>query len=123
MVSSPEQVLADYRATSIRWAGERELVVKLTARRPSVNPPTGTVGIDTGRWLLHVAILDYPWGRMQLQYRYGEVEQYLLPETVSVSFPTFPIRGELAYTNYQLNVPIDPSVFSQTPAPSPAPSR
>ncbi len=42
MVSSPEQVLADYRATSIRWAGERELVVKLTARRPSVNP-TGTV--------------------------------------------------------------------------------
>ena len=122
MISSPEQVLADYRATSIRQDAEDTLVVELVATRSSVNPPSGTALIDGKRWIMQEVILNYQWGKLKARYHYAEVEGFLLPDSVSVSFPRFPLSAELTYTNYRLNAPIDPAVFAQSPA-SPEPSR
>src|SRR3989441_1857340 len=118
MISSPEQVLADYRATSIRQDAEDTLVVELVATRSSVNPPSGTALIDGKRWIMQEVILNYQWGKLKARYHYAEVEGFLLPDSVSVSFPRFPLSAELTYMNYQLNSPIDRTVFAQDPAPS-----
>ena len=119
MISSPEQVLADYRATSIHQDAEDTLVIELMATRSSVNPPSGTVLIDAKRWLMQEVILNYQWGKLKARYHYAEVEGFLLPDSISVSFPRFPLSAELTYTNYQLNAPIDPVVFAQNPASPP----
>ena|SRR2546425_668393 len=118
MISSPEQVLADYRAASIRPGTDDTLIVGLVATKSSVNPPGGTVMIDTRRWLVQEITLNYQWGQFKAQYHYDDVEGFLLPGTISVSLPRFPLSAELTYTNYRLNAPIDPAVFAQNPAPS-----
>jgi len=115
LVSSPEQVLADYRATSIRQGAENTLVLELAAGKPSVNPPSGTAVIDTARWLLEDVTLNYQWGQLKVHYNYAEVEGFLLPDTISLVLVRFPVTAELTYTNYRLNTPIDPSVFAQDP--------
>jgi hypothetical protein len=123
LVSSPDQVLADYRATSIRNSGDDTLVLELAAARPSVNPPGGAVVIDTKRWLVQEITLNYQWGQLKAQYHYTEIEQFLLPDTISVTLPRFPLSADLNYTNYRLNVAIDPAIFAQGPVPPPAPPR
>ena len=115
LVSSPEQVLADYRATSIRQGAENTLVLELAAGRPSVNPPSGTAVIDAARWLMQEVNLNYQWGRLKVHYNYAKVEGSLLPDTISIVLVRFPVTAELTYTNYRLNTPIDPSVFAQDP--------
>lgn len=62
MISSSEQVLADYRATSIRPVAEGQFSIELTAARSSVNPPNGSVLIDTNRCLMQEITLNYQWG-------------------------------------------------------------
>ena len=115
LVSSPEQVLADYRASSIRQGAENTLVLELAAGRPSVNPPSGTAVIDAARWLMQEVNLNYQWGRLKVHYNYAKVEGSLLPDTISIVLVRFPVTAELTYTNYRLNTPIDPSVFAQDP--------
>lgn len=114
LVSSPRQVLADYTATSIDRRSDDTLVIELMGARPSVNPPKGRVVVDTRRWLVQEIALDYRWGQLQVKYRYGDVEGFLLPETVQVSLPGYSLNADFAYTGYQLNVPIDPAIFSRT---------
>jgi len=123
MISSPEQVLNDYRATLIRQVAEGELVLELTAARSSVNPPSGTVLIDTHRWLMQEITLNYQWGQLKAQYRYSDVEGFLLPDSIRVWLPRFPLSADLSLTNYRLNAPIDPAVFAEAPDSTPAPSR
>src|SRR5205809_1932457 len=115
LVSSPEQVLADYRASSIRQGAENTLVLELAAGRPSVNPPSGTAVIDTARWLLEDVTLNYQWGQLKVHYSYAEVEGFLLPDAISIALVRFPLTAELTYKDYRLNTPIDPSVFAQDP--------
>jgi len=115
LISSPEQVLADYRASSIRQRADGSLVIELTAARPNVNPPSGIVVIDAKRWLVQEIVLNYQWGKLTAQYRYAEIEGFLLPDAVAVSLARFPLSAELTYTDYKLNAPIDPSVFAQDP--------
>ena len=123
LASSPEQVLADYRPTSIRHGPDNTLLLELTAARPSVNPPSGAAAIDTTRWLVQEVTLNYEWGQLKARYSYAEVEGFLLPETIAISLARFPLSAELTYKDYRLNVPIDPAVFAQDPALSPAPAR
>jgi len=85
LISSPEQVLADYRASSIRQRADGSLVIELTAARPNVNPPSGIVVIDAKRWLVQEIVLNYQWGKLTAQYRYAEIEGFLLPDAVAVS--------------------------------------
>ena len=115
LVSSPEQVLADYRASSIRQGVENTLVLELAAGRPSVNPPSGAAVIDTARWLLEDVTLNYQWGQLKVHYSYAEVEGFLLPNVISIALVRFPLTAELTYKDYRLNTPIDPSVFAQDP--------
>ncbi len=114
LVSSPQQVLADYTATSIERGPGDTLVVALVGTRPSVNPPEGRAVIDTRRWVIQEITLNYRWGELQVAYRYGDAEGFLLPATVEVVVPGYSLRAEILYTGYQLNVPIDPAIFSQT---------
>lgn len=115
LVSSPEQVLTDYRATTIQHGAENTLVLELAAARPSVNPPSGTAVIDAERWLLQDVTLNYQWGKLKVHYNYAEVEGFLLPDTISVVLVRFPVTADLMYKDYRLNVPIDPAVFGQAP--------
>src|SRR3989449_4963067 len=115
LISSPEQVLADYRASSIRQRADGSLVIELTAARPNVNPPSGIVVIDAKRWLVQEIVLNYQWGKLTAQYRYAEIEGFLLPDAVAVSLARFPLSAELTYTDYKLNAPIDPAVFAHSP--------
>lgn len=121
MVSSPEQVLTDYQAASIRPGSEGTVVLELRAKRESVNPPRGRAVIDTLRWLVQQVTLDYQWGQVQARYHYGDIQGYLLPDVVNVFLSGFPVSAELIYTNYQLNATIDPEVFTQAPTPTPEP--
>lgn len=117
MISSPEQALADYRAASIRPGSDNTLLVELAASRPSVNPPSGTVVINSARWLLQETILRYEWGELQTRYHYEEIDGYLLPTTVDVSIPGYALHADLTYTNYQLNIALPPDIFATQSAP------
>ncbi|MDQ7820275.1 MAG: hypothetical protein QN173_10920 [Armatimonadota bacterium] len=120
LVSSPQQVLADYRASGVRWADQQTLEVELEALRPAVNPPSVTALIDARRWLVLEATLRYAWGPLQVRYHYAEIEGYLLPDAARASIPTlFPVTASLSYRNYRLNVPLPPDIVSGPPSTAP----
>lgn len=111
-ISSPEKVLADYRATSIRPSGANKLILDLTAGRPGINPPSGTVIIETNRWLVEELVGHYDWGDVRAGYRYGQVGEFLLPISAEVTVPGFAIRARIIYSDYRLGVPLPPEFFT-----------
>ncbi len=118
LVSSPQRVLADYRASAIRRTDPEGLVVELQAQRAEVNPPSVTALIDARRWLIREATLHYPWGHLQVRYRYADVEGYLLPDLALASIPgLLPVSAELTYRNYRLNVPLPPDILARASPP------
>jgi len=118
LVSSPQQVLADYRAAAIRRPDPGTLALDLQALRPDVNPPSVTAVIDARRWLVLEATLQYAWGHLRVRYRYADIAGYLLPEAAQASVPgLLAVSADLAYRNYRLNVPLPPDILTDSPRP------
>ena len=112
-ISSPERVLADYRAVAIRSSPEGRLVVDIVGNGPQVNPPSGTIVVDTQRWLVEESLLKYDWGDVRASYRYDQIGGYLLPVLIRVSVPAVALHAEVTYGDYRLNVPIPPETFAK----------
>lgn len=110
-VASPEQVMANYRATAIRPAPTNRLIVDLAGITPSVNPPEAIVTIDATRWLAEELLLKYAWGDVRVVYHYQPVDGYLLPVTASIDIPSFAIAADVLFSGYRLNVPIPRGIF------------
>lgn len=118
LVSSPQQVLADYRATAIRRPEQDTLVVDLHSLRPEVNPPSVTAVIDARRWVVTEATLRYAWGHLQVRYQYAAIQGYLLPDAARASIPgLLPVVADLTYRNYRLNAPLPPDVLAGASSP------
>lgn len=115
-ISSPEDILRKYRATSIRSAGS-SLVVELAGADALVNPPAGKVTIDATRWVIEELSLNYEWGDVRAKYKYGTVDQFLLPISAQAWVPRFAVSADITYANYQLNVPIPPATFDKAGGP------
>ncbi len=111
-VSSAEQLLADYRATSVRRDGGARLVVEVAGARPEVNPPAGVAVIDGERWTVEELRLRYNWGEVHARYSYALFEGYLLPQAARVVVFGIPAQADLTYSNYRLNVPLPPGTFA-----------
>lgn len=110
-VSSPEQVLGSYRATTIRPAANNRLIVDIVGKTPEVNPPAAVVTVDASRWLAEDMLLKYAWGDVRVVYHYETIEGYLLPATARVEIPRYAITGDVVFTGYRLNVPIPPGIL------------
>jgi len=114
-VSSPEQVLANYRATAIRAAPNNRLMVDLVGITPSVNPPSAAVIIDAARWVVEDLLLKYDWGDVRVVYRFDVVSGYLLPVSARIEVPRYTITADVTFVGYRLNVPIPPGIFNNAP--------
>lgn len=114
-VSSPEQVVANYRVTAVRPAPNNRLIVDLAGTSPSVNPPSAVATIDASRWLIEDLLLKYDWGDVRVTYKFGLVSGYLLPVTARIEVPRYTITADIGFTAYRLNVPIPPGVFDKSP--------
>jgi hypothetical protein len=113
-VSSPEQVLANYRGAAIRPAPNNRLVLDLVGVSPSVNPPALTAIVDGAHWVAEDLLLKYAWGDVHVVYHYELIEGFLLPATARVDVPRFTFGADVAFVNYRLNVPIPPGTFDDT---------
>ncbi len=112
-VSSPEQVLADYRATAVRAAPNNRLVVDLAGTSPSVNPPVAILTVDASRWVAEEVLLKYAWGDVRVTWHYQPVEAYLLPTSARIDIPRFAIGADVLFVNYRLNVPLPAGIFDE----------
>lgn len=112
-VSSPEEVLANYRASAIRPAPNNRLIVDLVGTSAAVNPPAVIATVDAARWLIDDLLLKYAWGDVRVGYRYDNVGGYLLPVTARIDVPRFTIGADVAFINYRLNAPIPPGIFEK----------
>lgn len=113
-VSSPEEVLSNYRAAAIRPAPSNRLIVDLVGSSPAVNPPAVVATIDAGRWLVEDLLLKYTWGEVRVAYRYDVISGYLLPVTARFEIPRYAIAADVTFTGYRLNVPIPPGILDTT---------
>jgi hypothetical protein len=110
-VSSPEQVLANYRGAAIRPGPNNRLILDLVGVSSSVNPPAIVATIDAAHWVAEDLLLKYSWGDVRVTYHYEMVSGYLLPVTMRVDIPRYTIAADVTFTNYRLNVPIPPGTF------------
>lgn len=117
-VSSVEQLLADYRITSVRRDGGARLVVEVAGARPEVNPPAGVAVIDGERWTVEELRLRYNWGEVHARYTYALFEGYLLPVAARVVVFGIPAEADLTYSNYRLNAPLPPGTFDAEERPT-----
>jgi hypothetical protein len=93
--------------------GRRGLYLDLLGQRPEVNPPRAEVFVDPERWLVERVVLHYGWGEVFAESRYELISGSLLPVTVNVRIPALYIRAVLTYQDYQLNVPVQDSMFAE----------
>jgi len=112
----PEDVLAQYVPRVVAWkeeGGRRGLYLDLLGQRSEVNPPRAEVFVDSERWLVERVVLHYDWGEVFAESSYESISGFLLPVTVNVRIPAFYIRAVLTYQDYQLNVPVEDSMFAK----------
>jgi len=86
----------------------------LTKHHAGVNPPSLEAMVDTSRWLVEQLILHYEWGDVVADYRYQVVGGFLLPSTISLRSPNYPIAVTLTYRDYQFNPVLPDSIFESS---------
>lgn len=113
-VARPEDALANYVARTTAWredGARRLLYLDLQKLHAAVNPPRVEAWVDPGRWLVERLSLHYDWGDVIAEYQYELLGGFLLPSTINVHTPNYPIAFTLSYRDYQLNVSIPDSIF------------
>jgi hypothetical protein len=107
--TSPDRVLGDYRAVSLRQHGT-VIVAELEGKTKAANPPSGRVVIDAERWVVTETLMRYPWGDVHAAYAYGEVQGHYLPVGIRFAAPAFALSADIRFENYRLNVPLPESL-------------
>lgn len=115
-MTSPEEILAGYQANAIQALPDNRLHLELVATHNNTNPRGGAVIVDVNRWLIEELHARYDWGEVRANYTYGTIEGYALPISARMWALTFPIRADLTFSNYQINVPIPQGTFEGRPA-------
>jgi hypothetical protein len=118
---SPEEVTTQYVLQSTIDEGGMTTFV-LAPAQPGRRVLRVTVVIENKTGLIQTAIWDYEGGgQVTTVVRYISQQSFHLAQTedISAKFPAYHVDGHLSFSNFQIDVPVAPSVFA-SPSPSPA---